>query len=714
MITLKKTKYLTKSRFKMAMECPTKLYYSNEENGYFDKNKGNDFLHSLADGGNQVGELAKFKYHNDPVGAGITVDTLDYELALTETSARLSKPGRVVVAEAALKHKTYFIRVDILIRDEAAKKLEIIEVKSSSVTDDEIKARFKGTRGEYMKGWLPYLYDVTFQAEVARLCFPGYSICPKLILLDANVACDRDSIHQNFKIIPVKDPLTGETRIRAKSPVQLTKEKLGSLTILREVAVDDVVDDLRMRPIDNYPHVPNEKAENLTSLMQWAAYLQESGVNYFGGVSKTCKSCQYRAPIGEFKKSGINECFAQAIKQGQLDGDLDAHDRSIPLSIDIWGGGAGAASFAQKVINQRKAFLADVVAEDIATENSKKYVGISGFERRLAQIESVKPGGASLLLNEARLSEMDLWEWPLHMVDFETSAPAIPFFKDMRVYETLAFQFSHHIMEKMPDGKIKIRHANQWISTEAETFPNVQFVRELKKALMPCDQMKGTVFRYHNHENRVLRELRKMIVYQKKEMIDSSQLIDFIDLITRTSKKEVPKHEGAKQMVDMHRLIQEGFYTGKAGGSISLKYMLPALLDEAPDLARLYSTPGIYGEGLKIHSLNFKANEGHVWLQKDKGGDPYKTLPPVFGPNYEGYDELLFRLIGEDGSESEDGTINQGGMAMTSYNYTQYASLGASERSRIKDALLRYCELDTLAMVMIIQGLMEIRGKSIY
>ena len=63
--------YLTKSRFKLALECPTKLYYANSKNGYFDKNKDNDFLQSLADGGNQVGELAKFKYHPDPVGAAI-------------------------------------------------------------------------------------------------------------------------------------------------------------------------------------------------------------------------------------------------------------------------------------------------------------------------------------------------------------------------------------------------------------------------------------------------------------------------------------------------------------------------------------------------------------------------------------------------------------------------------------------------------------------
>lgn len=67
--------------------------------------------------------------------------------------------------------------------------------------------------------------------------------------------------------------------------------------------------------------------------------------------------------------------------------------------------------------------------------------------------------------------------------------------------------------------------------------------------------------------------------------------------------------------------------------------------------------------------------------------------------------------MGEEGGESEDSSINQGGLAMTAYNFTQYACLGEEERSRIEDALLRYCELDTLAMVMLVQGLMELRNK---
>ena len=160
-------------------------------------------------------------------------------------------------------------------------------------------------------------------------------------------------------------------------------------------------------------------------------------------------------------------------------------------------------------------------------------------------------------------------------------------------------------------------------------------------------------------------------------------------------------------MVDLHRLIQEGYYSAKAGGSISLKFMLPAILHDAPGIADLYRKPGVYGVGLPIQSLNFQGAQGHVWLQAEKSNDPYKTLPGIFGPEHNDLNEMLLRLAGDD---EDEGSINQGGLAMTAYNYTQFNCLSAAERLSIEQALLRYCELDTLAMVMLVQGLMYLRA----
>ena len=54
-----KNKYLTKSRFKLATECPTKLFYTGKDKEYANQKCDDDFLLALAEGGIQVGELAK-------------------------------------------------------------------------------------------------------------------------------------------------------------------------------------------------------------------------------------------------------------------------------------------------------------------------------------------------------------------------------------------------------------------------------------------------------------------------------------------------------------------------------------------------------------------------------------------------------------------------------------------------------------------------------
>ncbi len=54
-------RYITKSRFKLALQCPAKLYYEGKPE-YANQNVEDTFLLSLAEGGFQVGELAKCYY----------------------------------------------------------------------------------------------------------------------------------------------------------------------------------------------------------------------------------------------------------------------------------------------------------------------------------------------------------------------------------------------------------------------------------------------------------------------------------------------------------------------------------------------------------------------------------------------------------------------------------------------------------------------------
>ena len=55
-------KYLSKSDFKVAQTCATKLYY--KKNKYQNLNEDNDYLSLLADGGFMIGKLAQLLYPN--------------------------------------------------------------------------------------------------------------------------------------------------------------------------------------------------------------------------------------------------------------------------------------------------------------------------------------------------------------------------------------------------------------------------------------------------------------------------------------------------------------------------------------------------------------------------------------------------------------------------------------------------------------------------
>ena len=122
--------FLTKSKFKLATECPTKLFYTGKSE-YVNNKIDNPFLEALADGGFQVGELAKYYYPN-----GHHVHTLDYDQALEQTN-KLLEQDKVTIYEAAIKHDNLFIRVDILIK--RGSFIKIIEVKAKSI-DNKLKS----------------------------------------------------------------------------------------------------------------------------------------------------------------------------------------------------------------------------------------------------------------------------------------------------------------------------------------------------------------------------------------------------------------------------------------------------------------------------------------------------------------------------------------------------------------------------------------------
>jgi hypothetical protein len=78
MVNAIKKRYLTKTRFKLAVECPSKFFYAGKSKVYADTKQGDDFLNELA-----------------------------------EIQALLRR-NSVTIFEAAVRHETLFIRADVL------------------------------------------------------------------------------------------------------------------------------------------------------------------------------------------------------------------------------------------------------------------------------------------------------------------------------------------------------------------------------------------------------------------------------------------------------------------------------------------------------------------------------------------------------------------------------------------------------------------------
>src|SRR5689334_7608336 len=173
-------RYLTKSRFKLAIDCPPKLYYTNKKNEYADSKLDDSFLKGLAYGGFQVGELAKYLFCDDPQKEQITIEELDYEKALDLTDQKLFCAQDALIAEAAFQFENLFVRVDITERKGSV--INLYEVKAKSWNKEKsFWRRLKKDVRTLSTDWIPYLYDIAFQKYVVSNALPEYEVHAHLI-----------------------------------------------------------------------------------------------------------------------------------------------------------------------------------------------------------------------------------------------------------------------------------------------------------------------------------------------------------------------------------------------------------------------------------------------------------------------------------------------------------------------------------------------------
>lgn len=642
-------RYLTKSRFKLALECPVKLFYTGKKHEYYDNKFDNDFLAALAEGGFQVGELAKCYYPG-----GVDIEELDYNAALARTNELLQQEN-VVIYEAAFLFNNLFIRADIV--EKKGNKIRLHEVKAKSF--DASCDSFTNKSGNIIPKWAPYLYDVAFQKYVIQKSFPGFTVMAHLVLSDKSATASVDGLNQSFFIFQE------DGRYKVKKSANFEIGKLGN-KLLTEQNVDGLCD-----------FILNDEQIGFEQLVQEYAHYYSEDKKYPTGLGTVCGKCEFRPDeqtLARGFKSGFNECWlTTGLTQEQLNGEL---------LLSLWD-----FRKKQEFIEQGTYVMSDLTREDLEPKTKKKGPvdpWLSRVDRQWLQVEKTRDKDDSSFIDTDGLKEvMAGWKFPYHFIDFETTSVAIPFNAGRKPYEQIAFQFSHHVLNQ--DGTIE--HKGEWISTKAGIFPSFEFVRALKKEL---EHDEGTIFRYAAHENTILNVIYRQLLESKEN--DAGELCSWIKTITHSSGSTADQWEGERNMVDMRELVLRYYFNPLTNGSNSIKQILPAVIQTSDFLKEKYARP-IYGTEISSH--NFK---DHRWITEQEGKiiNPYKLLPPIHA---EGSNEVMDELLVDD-----DTGIADGGAAMIAFARVQFSEMSGEERAKIREALLRYCELDTFAMVMIYEA----------
>ena len=264
-------RFLTKSAFKIALSCPHKLYYYGRPDEYENANANDEFLESLAEGGFQVGELAKI-YCDVP-------DDCDLKNLMGHE-------------ESLQRFGNLFVRVDILKKD--GNNIKLIEVKAKSWNPDTDKFISSRPKGAIASGIRPYVYDVAFQKYVVcqalKELYPNedYSVKAFLMMADARqrIAQSKVQVVTPFDVDELCDTIiAGET-------TEQTTDKNPTCMGMRFVP-----------------------------FIHWAADFYCNGYRCSAPIELAgkCLKCEFHCIADSDKKDGKRECWLTQVTEDDYD-----------------------------------------------------------------------------------------------------------------------------------------------------------------------------------------------------------------------------------------------------------------------------------------------------------------------------------------------------------------------------------------------------------
>lgn len=450
-----KSVYLTKSDFKKARECPTKLFYKKK--GYPSRQDDDPYLAFLADGGFMVETMSRALFPE-----GDTIGDWSNPQKAHKASEKAIHSGDGTWFEPTVVHGPYLIRIDILRRK--GKVLELIEVKSSSIDPiDDSVSPFRGKKGKISSKWRPYLEDVTFQMLVLESAFPEFEVRPILCVVDKSKDAGTSSTYDRFQMVP---PAKGQPQWRAEFEYVGDESDLENSHLLAFVDVSKEAAEIR-------DEVDAARQDFAKSIQNGRVKKMESPPRY------KCRNCEYRLKDKKARKSGFNECWGPLANQEPHILDL--------FRVDLLGG-------KKRDIPREMAAAGDVRFSAIPANAFGEGVTADRQRTQISGREWSAP-----ILKESLLAN----PYPLHFIDFEGSRIALPYHENMRPYEQVGFQWSCHTIRE-PGGEIE--HA-EWLD-DNNAFPNFEFARSLKDHL----GTDGTVYIWSPYEHTMLRDIHSQMI----------------------------------------------------------------------------------------------------------------------------------------------------------------------------------------------------------
>lgn len=164
------------------------------------------------------------------------------------------------------------------------------------------------------------------------------------------------------------------------------------------------------------------------------------------------------------------------------------------------------------------------------------------------RIHRVTNAGEPEVLDGAR-QILQALAYPRYYLDFETIAPAVPFWVGTRPYAAVPVQWSCHIDDGAGDGSIESMHHEEFLDLSGRPP-----MRALAERLIECLGDSGPVLMYTSYEEGVITRL-----------IES-----FPDLAE-------PLHKIIDRLFDLHPVVKGNYYHPKMLGSWSIKAVTPCI-----------------------------------------------------------------------------------------------------------------------------------------